>query len=87
MGMGICCAKRSGIDRDDAPMLNPDTKMALELVGPSNRDRRPPVPLLHGLQTTFEKAAEIDSSSSPIEPGLVDELDSADSDDLPSATA
>jgi hypothetical protein len=66
-------------------MLNPDTK--IDTVVPSSRDRRPPVPLLDGVQTTFKKAADIDSSSSPIEPGLVDELDSADSDDLPSPIA
>jgi hypothetical protein len=87
MGMGVCCPKRSGTDRDDAPMLNPDAKIEHERVVPSKGVLRQPIPLLDGVQATFKKAAEIESSSSPIEEGLIGELDSADSDDLPSVKA
>jgi hypothetical protein len=55
MGMGICCPKRTGIDRDNA-------KIELETIGASNRNLRPPAPLIDGVQVTFKNAAASSST-------------------------
>jgi hypothetical protein len=81
--MGICCSKGtqpSLIDRDEVPMLNQETKVEIEELVRQNRDLRPRAPLLDVMQTTFKSAADIDSSASPIDEQLIDQLASSDSD-------
>jgi hypothetical protein len=81
--MGNCCPKvnpPSLIDRDEVPMLNQETKVEIEELVRQNRDLRPRAPLLGAMQTTFKSAADIDSSASPIDEQLIDQLGSSDSD-------
>jgi hypothetical protein len=87
--MGVCCSKvaRWRAGHDEAPMLNPEKKVEIEELVRQNRDLLPRVPLLDAMQTTFKNAADIDSSASPIDQGIIDELGSTDSNEEPNGGA
>jgi hypothetical protein len=65
-------------------MLDPDAKVEIVRLVRESRDLRASAPLLDGIQASFKSAADLDSSASPIEQGLIDALGSGDSgDDAP----
>jgi hypothetical protein len=82
MGTAVCCPAPAADQRDGAPMLDPAAKIALPELAPAT----PAPPLLDGVQAAFKAAADADSSASPIEQGLIDELGSSGSDDRPPKT-
>jgi hypothetical protein len=84
--MGCCCSKGVSpllLDRDEVPMLNRETKVEIEEFVRQNCEIRPRAPLFDAMQTTFKNAADVDSSASPVDQGLIDELGSTDSEDAP----
>jgi hypothetical protein len=77
---GICCPKKptisTDIDEVQALVTNPISKQEISAL--MNQPRGTPIPpLLADLRNTFKSAAEIDSSSSPLEQTLLDELGDA----------
>lgn len=79
-----CCPERTEDDTfvDNDGMISSKAKKEFEEI---LRERNAnTVPLISGLNTTFKSAADIDSSSSPIEKALLDEMlatTSSDDDD------
>jgi hypothetical protein len=73
---GVCCPNRSSIagdiDEVQALVTNPISKQEISAL--MSQPRGAPIPpLLADVRNTFKSAAEIDSSSSPLEPGLLEE--------------
>jgi hypothetical protein len=77
MGIGRSCCPHKPADPGAAPTFTlTAAKLDIEDIVRQDRAARTPAPLLVGLQNTFKSAADIDidSSSSPLQQDLINEL-------------
>jgi hypothetical protein len=80
LACGVCCPKKPTIstDIDEVQALVTNSTAKEEISALMSQPRGTPIPpLLADLRNTFKSAADIDSSSSPLEDTLLDELGGA----------